>query len=166
MKEQDEFEPLIIKGGKFGTPAPEYRLEIAKQTVKAVEFACRYKVKYVIACIILSPTVGGMNMATSLAMDDTDYLENLDGCLPTLEEAEACLALSQLCQWRDKYNEGWKPDWSNSREHKWTVGVCLDIIKVYSTLDSNAVLSFKTSTIRDKFVEDFRELIETAKPLL
>jgi hypothetical protein len=91
MKEQDEFdpfEPLIIKGGKFGTPAPEYRLEIAKQTVKAVEFACRYKVKYVIACIILSPTVGGMNMATSLAMDDTDYLENLDGCLPTLEEAE------------------------------------------------------------------------------
>jgi hypothetical protein len=85
---------------------------------------------------------------------------------PTLEEAEACLALSQLCQWRDKYNEGWKPDWSNSREHKWTVGVCLDIIKVYSTLDSNAVLSFKTSTIRDKFVEDFRELIETAKPLL
>ena len=63
-------------------------MDIAKQTVKAVEFACRYKVKYVIACIILSPTIGGMNMATSLAMDNTDYLENLDGCLPTLEEAE------------------------------------------------------------------------------
>ena len=91
MKEQDEFEPfepLIIKGGKFGTAGPESRLDIAKQTVKAVEFACRYKVKYVIACIILSPTIGGMNMATSLAMDNTDYLENLDGCLPTLEEAE------------------------------------------------------------------------------
>ena len=91
MKEQDEFEPfepLIIKGGKFGTAGPESRLDIAKQTVKAVEFACRYKAKYVIACIILSPTIGGMNMATSLAMDNTDYLENLDGCLPTLEEAE------------------------------------------------------------------------------
>ena len=91
MKEQDEFEPfepLIIKGGKFGTAGPESRLDIAKQTVKAVEFACRYKIKYVIACIILSPTIGGMNMATSLAMDNTDYLENLDGCLPTLEEAE------------------------------------------------------------------------------
>jgi hypothetical protein len=88
MKEQDEFEPLIIKGGKFGTPGPESRLEIAKQTVRAVEFACNHKIKYVIACIILSPTIGGMNMATSLAMDDTDYLDNLDGCLPTLEEAE------------------------------------------------------------------------------
>ena len=91
MKEQDEFEPfepLIIKGGKFGATGPESRLDIAKQTVKAVEFACKYKIKYVIACIILSPTIGGMNMATSLAMDNTDYLENLDGCLPTLEEAE------------------------------------------------------------------------------
>jgi hypothetical protein len=88
MKEQDEFEPLIIKGGKFGVPSPESRLDIAKYTVKAVEFACNHKIKYVIACIILSPTVGGMNMATSLAMDDSDYLENLNGCLPTLEEAE------------------------------------------------------------------------------
>jgi hypothetical protein len=88
MKEQDEFEPLIIKGGKFSTPGPESRLDIAKYTVKAVEFACNHKIKYVIACIILSPTVGGLNMATSLAMDDSDYLENLNGCLPTLEEAE------------------------------------------------------------------------------
>jgi len=88
MKEQDEFEPLIIKGGEQGLADPISQIAIAKQTVKAVEFACKHKVKYVIACIILSPTVGGLNMATSLAMDDTDYLENLDGCLPTLEEAE------------------------------------------------------------------------------
>ena len=88
MKEQDEFEPLLIRGGEQDLADPKTRLVIAQQTVKAVEFACRHKVKYVIACIILSPTVGGMNMATSLAMDDTDYLENLNGCLPVLEEAE------------------------------------------------------------------------------
>jgi hypothetical protein len=88
MKEQDEFEPLIVKGGEFGAANPESRIDIAKHTVKAVEFACEHKIKYIIACIILSPTVGGMNMATSLAMDDTDYLENLDGCMPVLEEAE------------------------------------------------------------------------------
>ena len=88
MKEQDEFEPLIIKGGDQDLSDPNTRLMIARQTVKAVEFACEHKIKYVIACIILSPTVGGLSMATSLAMDDTDYLENLDGCLPTLEEAE------------------------------------------------------------------------------
>ena len=88
MKEQDEFEPLIIKGGEQKTADPETRLAIAQQTVKAIEFACDNKLKYIIACIILSPTVGGLSMATSLAMDDTDYLENLDGCLKTLEEAE------------------------------------------------------------------------------
>ena len=88
MEEQDEFEPLIIKGGEQQTTDPKTRLAIAQQTVKAIEFACEHKLKYIIACIILSPTVGGLNMATSLAMDDSDYLENLDGCLPTLEEAE------------------------------------------------------------------------------
>ena len=88
MKEQDEFEPLIIRGGEQDLTDPNTRLAIARQTVKAVEFACEHKVKYIIACIILSPTVGGLSMATSLAMDDTDYLDNLDGCLPTLEEAE------------------------------------------------------------------------------
>jgi len=88
MKEQDEFEPLIIKGGEQDLTDPITRLAIARQTVKAVEFACDNKLKYIIACIILSPTVGGLSMATSLAMDDTDYLENLDGCLSTLEEAE------------------------------------------------------------------------------
>jgi len=88
MKEQDEFEPLIIKGGEQDLTDPNTRLMIARQTVKAIEFACENKLKYIIACIILSPTVGGLSMATSLAMDDTDYVENLDGCLSTLEEAE------------------------------------------------------------------------------
>lgn len=88
MEEQDEFEPLIIRGGEQNTANPETRLAIAQQTVKAIEFACEHKLKYIIACIILSPTVGGLSMATSLAMDDTDYIENLDGCLKTLEEAE------------------------------------------------------------------------------
>ena len=88
MKEQDEFEPLIIKGGEQDLTDPNTRLMIARQTVKAIEFACENKLKYIIACIILSPTIGGLSMATSLAMDDTDYVDNLDGCLPTLEEAE------------------------------------------------------------------------------
>jgi hypothetical protein len=87
MKEQDEFEPLIIRGNETLTD-PSTRLAIAKQTVKAVEFACENRLKYIIACLIMSPTVGGLNMVTSLAMDDEDYIENLEGCLYTLEENE------------------------------------------------------------------------------
>lgn len=85
---------------------------------------------------------------------------------PTKEEAEACLALSQLCQWRDKYNESWKPDWKDNREHKWCIGACNNRIHSYRTSDSNSVLSFKTSELRDKFLEDFSELITIARPLL
>lgn len=85
---EDEFEPLLIKTDKMGLPGPEHKAEIAKYTVKAVEFACEHKLKYIVACNIMSPVVGGLNMVTSLAMDDNDYIENLDGCLPTLEENE------------------------------------------------------------------------------
>ena len=54
---------------------------------------------------------------------------------PTKEEAEACLALAQLCQLRDTYR-------------------------------AQSVLHFKTKKLRDKFLENFRDLIEIAKPLL
>ncbi len=83
---------------------------------------------------------------------------------PTKEEAEACLALSQLCQWRDKYNEGWKP--AKNHEYKHTIGIT-GVGGVYKAVTANnSVLVFKTAEIRDKFLEDFADLIEIAKPLL
>ncbi len=85
---EEEFEPLLIRDAKMGIPGREHRLDIAKYTVKAIEFACKHQLKYIIACNVMSPTIGGLNVVTSLAMDDSDYIENLDGCLPTLEENE------------------------------------------------------------------------------
>ena len=85
---------------------------------------------------------------------------------PTREEAEECLALAQLCQLRDGYNGGWKPDWKDDREKKH----CIEFFKgkiqknYYHVLKK--VLCFKTQELRDKFLENFRDLIETAKPLL
>jgi hypothetical protein len=80
-------------------PGQEHRLDIAKYTVRAIEFACKYELKYIVACNIMSPTIGGLNIVTSLAMDDTDYVENLDGCLSTLEdneEYELCAKVLEL----------------------------------------------------------------------
>jgi hypothetical protein len=85
---EEEFEPLLIRNAKMGMPGMEYRLDIAKYTVRAIEFACKHHLKYIVACNVMSPTIGGLNVVTSLAMDDSDYIENLDGCLPTLEENE------------------------------------------------------------------------------
>lgn len=84
---------------------------------------------------------------------------------PTKEEAEACLALSQLCQWRDKYNEGWRPDWERTSD-KYCILFNENRLSKCAFSFSSQVLSFKTEKIRDKFLEDFKDLIEIAKPLL
>ncbi len=84
---------------------------------------------------------------------------------PTKEEAEACLALSQLCQWRDKYNEGWKPNWT-TEDWKYYIVVRRNKLMCDYFNTTAHVLAFKTKQIRDKFLEDFAELIEIAKPLL
>ena len=51
------------------------------------------------------------DVVTSGSMRTGDSVKNR---FPTKEEAEACLALAQLCQLRDRYNDGWKPDWKDS----------------------------------------------------
>lgn len=84
--------------------------------------------------------------------NNTTNDENNKNVFPTKEEAEACLALAQLCQLRDRYNDGWKPNWE-------------DGTKKY-TIYFNKILAFKTKELRDKFLENFRDLIEQAKPLL
>lgn len=84
---------------------------------------------------------------------------------PTKEEAEACLALAQLCQLRDRYNDGWKPNWKNGTE-KYSIYFNADKIYSGDIYKTQSVLSFKTKELRDKFLENFRDLIEIAKPLL
>lgn len=96
----------------------------------------------------------------SLAIDSNKNV------FPTKEEAEACVALAQLCQLRDRYNDGWKPNWEDNNQFKWCIDVFKDNIREVGNLFVKRVLVFKTEELRDKFLENFRGLIETAKPLL
>jgi len=85
--------------------------------------------------------------------------------LPTKELAEASLALSQLLQLREAYNDGWQPDWT-------CVDAKYSIINNRNRIDKNEefchsrVLTFKTRELKDEFLNNFRDLIEIAKPLL
>ena len=85
---------------------------------------------------------------------------------PTEEEAEACLALTQLCQLRDRYNDGWKPNWKDDNQFKWCIDFFQDVVRKTAVLFVRRTLTFKTEELRDKFLENFKDLIETAKPLL
>lgn len=86
--------------------------------------------------------------------------------LPSEKYAEAMLALCQLIQLQDCYNNGWEPDWLNDVYDKW----CIEIngITISPSLHNSIrrILAFKGKDLRDKFLENFKDLIEIAKPLL
>ena len=83
---------------------------------------------------------------------------------PTKKLAEASLALAQLTQLRDRYNGDWEADWEmpNSKD---VIYYYLDKLKVGMSR-TNSVLNFKSARLRDEFLKNFKDLIETAKPLL
>lgn len=105
----------------------------------------------------------GSNVQTFISHIISDNNKNM---FPTRAEAEACLALAQLCQLRDRYNDGWKPNWKDDNQFKWCIDFFQDVVRKTAVLFVRRTLTFKTEEIRDKFLENFRDLIETAKPLL
>lgn len=75
--------------------------------------------------------------------------------LPSKDYAEAILALCQLLQLRDCYNDGWRPDWS-SAENKECIEInSNEIIKEWHRTVQR-VLVFKSVELRDKFLENFQ----------
>jgi hypothetical protein len=79
---------------------------------------------------------------------------------PTREEAEASIALAQLCQLRDRYNGQTGVEGCDHRASTPYVGGDDEDV-IYNNL-----LSFKTRELRDEFANNFSDLIEKAKPLL
>ena len=99
------------------------------------------------------------------AKNNVPSIESCRNVFPTKEEAEACLALAQLCQLRNVYNDGWKPDWTDSTE-KYSIYFNSNKIDYPVNYRSQRVLTFKSLELLDKFLENFEDLIKIAKPLL
>ena len=95
----------------------------------------------------------------------SEYDKEEYGGYPTQELADAAEALRRLLFLRDYYNEGWQPDWTKA-----TVKYCIEVYwENLSIIDFQFKLkpiAFKTREIRDKFLEEQKELLEIAKPLL
>lgn len=85
--------------------------------------------------------------------------------LPNREYAEAILALCQLIQLRDCYNEGWQPDWE-SRDTKYVICIEQNDIQLAERERISRILAFRTPFIREKFYINFKNIIEKAKILL
>lgn len=76
-------------------------------------------------------------------------------------------ALKKLIILRDYYNEGWKPEFNGKSGDKFRiVNYCGNTLSKDKSFSVCGVMVFKTEEIRDKFLEEQRELLEIAKPLL
>lgn len=85
--------------------------------------------------------------------------------LPNKETAKAMLALCQLIQLRDCYNEDWKPNWKY-KYSKYCIGIESNEITFEDLYHVQRVLTFKTKELRSEFFNNFKDLIEISKPLL
>lgn len=84
----------------------------------------------------------------------------------TKEQAEASLALAQLSQLREVYRDGWKPQWTNNQEKIYIIEHYNGEINCDWCYYGESFLSFQSAEVRDLFIENFRSLIEQAKPLM
>lgn len=85
---------------------------------------------------------------------------------PSQELANAFEALRKLIFLRDYYNSNWKPDWNNSDKFKYCIEIYRGNLESINYNTTYKIMFFKTPEIRDKFLEEQRELLEIAKLLL
>lgn len=81
------------------------------------------------------------------------------------EYAEAAFYYGLLGKLRDEYRQGWTPVWGNGIV-KYGIQYNYYVIKIDLLKNANLFLSFQSEEIAEQFLENFRELIKKAKPLM
>lgn len=76
------------------------------------------------------------------------------------------LALMQLLVCRQVYRQGWKPDWNDCNSNKYCIESFENSVKRPLYQYTHRILSFQSAEVRDKFLENFHDLIKEAKELI
>jgi hypothetical protein len=86
----------------------------------------------------------------------------------TKEQAEAAIALAQLSQLKKVYREfeGGEIDWREKYDWKYIIRIFYDEVREDSCTQGASFLAFTKKETRDLFYDNFKDLIEKAKPLL
>lgn len=142
--ERDSFKPTLstksykveFEGFEQKSPVPTY-----KEAVKWIENNKRYNPAYV-----------EIGEKEKVFLSETYFY--------------AFEALRKLIILRDYYNEGWQPNWKKEREMKYVIYNDSNKLATIQSYTMSFILAFKEGNIRNKFLEEQRELLEIAKPLL
>ena len=99
-------------------------------------------------------------------MGDYRRLAKIDKTLlPSIEAAQAHLALIQLHQLRDCYRQGWAPDWTNAKI-KYSICRYDGKYRAIQTVERNHFLTFQSMELAEKFLKNFKDLIKQASDLI
>jgi hypothetical protein len=104
------------------------------------------------------------NCRINFTSSNTTQKKNKD-IFATEEQAKASIALAQLSQLLKAYRNGWVPDW-NKNEEKYVIYIQREEISKSNYASMPHFLSFQDRETRDLFLENFKDLIEQAKPLM
>ena len=85
--------------------------------------------------------------------------------LPSIEAANAHLALMQLHQLRDCYRQGWVPDRSD-KNFKYCICLYDNEYEAIQILERSHFLTFQSMELAEKFLKNFKDLIKQAGDLI
>ena len=74
------------------------------------------------------------------------------------------MLLDKLIAIRDVYRQGWNPDWSDMSD-KYAISIYNNNLAKETFRQTNQIFSFQTGELRDKFLSNFKEELETVKEL-
>lgn len=97
------------------------------------------------------------------------HLVKTDNEVKTYKDIEmynAFEALRKLILLRDYYNEGWQPNWKDKEEKRFFIEVWDIGFFEEDSYRRQRPLIFKTRSIAKKFIEEQKELLKIAEPLL
>ena len=123
------------------------------------EFCHLYPIKNREYYITSSSGICVSSYGTRLHNDDKNSL-------PSSEAAEAHLALMQLHKLRDCYRQGWLPDWEDGVSDKYCIEFATNRYTIFIQNRCSRFLSFQSQEIAEKFLENFKDLIEQAGELI
>ena len=106
-----------------------------------------------------------VNALSELEIVDGDACDGNKNVFPSKEEAEAMLAMAQLCQLRDAWNQNWRADWEDIGQEKFVI-IYSKGVHVISCKSTSSPMNFPTRALAEEFIEVFKDLLEIATPFL
>lgn len=131
-----------------------------------VEKQIKYPKTYEECCEVLD-THPSRSVDSTFITGLTDYEDNLSNLMSDLYKLLICRdAYWKVAGEQMGLDEPWKPDWEDNYQKKWLINFYQGEINFTSETNVQFLLSFPTEEMRDKFYENFKELIEECKKLI